>query len=252
MSVDTLVAQKGGVGKTTVALGMIYERHRRGQTVLAIDLDPQANLTSALDLDQPDAHIALTYASPHTFPLQTIIQTTPWCDLAPGHLDLGNFANAQLDMTYLRALLDPIRNHYDTIIIDTPPNLGTLPRHAMVATDRLYIITQPAYFAVKAMNPLLDVIVKCRKWRHVEGVGDLTMGGVIINMVDGSPSTETRARCNELENGFGTSILPFIPKRKAAETMAPRHEPVWISKQSGWRKIDIAFTTLIQTIDNTK
>ena len=203
MSVDTLVAQKGGVGKTTVALGMIYERHRRGQTVLAIDLDPQANLTSALDLDQPDAHIALTYASPHTFPLQTIIQTTPWCDLAPGHLDLGNFANAQLDMTYLRALLDPIRNHYDTIIIDTPPNLGTLPRHAMVATDRLYIITQPAYFAVKAMNPLLDVIV--------------------INMLDGGQSDGRNQRL--LGGAFSTWLSRAGRVRAASSAAKTRSGP---------------------------
>jgi chromosome partitioning protein len=218
--------QKGGVGKTTLAInlssGLI--RANAGQRVLLVDADPQANAT-AVFLGIPFA------AGPRTdvntmyevlveqIPAREAIQSIRLdgngggtLHILPSHLDL---ASAELELVNvfererrLRRALEPIQAAYDYIIIDCPPSLGLLTLNALMAATEVLIPVDPGMFPLIGLNLLHRTIEMVRQSNP-----ELHVLGVVPTLQD--RTALARDTVEQLSQTFGNRLLPAIPRRVA-------------------------------------
>ena len=176
---------KGGVGKTTSTVNIgaglsINNIGNKSKQVLLIDLDPQSNLTQSLGVT-PEATI---YGSLHgEYPL-TPIEITSKLHLIASTLDLSG---AEIELSgeagrefLLRDLIEPLKKHYDYILIDCPPSLGLLTLNALTASDEVYIPLQTQYLALQGLTKLVEIVDKVKKRLNKK----LIVGGVILTQFD--------------------------------------------------------------------
>jgi len=172
---------KGGVGKTTSALNIGAALQRMGKKVLLIDLDPQANLTQSLGLMD---HTPTIYEALRGEAQLDPIEVLPGLDVITSTLDLSG-AEVELSSEpgkdyILKELLEPLRNRYSYILIDSPPSLGLLTMNALAAAQEVYIPLQAHYLALQGMSKLQEIVEKVRK-RLNKG---LRIGGVFVTQYD--------------------------------------------------------------------
>lgn len=155
--------QKGGVGKSTTTLNLAYSLEKLGKKVLAIDLDSQANLTACFGIDRPNeietniAHLMIKSINEEAMPpKEDYIMSIDGVDLIPSSIYLSVVdASLRLEMgseIILANIIDPLREHYDYIIIDTTPSLGTLTINALSAADSVIITVNPQLLAMMGLN----------------------------------------------------------------------------------------------------
>jgi chromosome partitioning protein len=183
-TVYVVANQKGGVAKTTTTVSLAAALTERDQAVLVVDLDPQAALTFALGYD-PDG-LARTVHDVVTgrADLADVILQHPETDLAPANIDLAGAEVALLARTgreyVLRAQLDPLRDSYDTILIDCPPSLGVLTLNGLTAADRVLVPLQCETLSHRAVSQLLETIADVRRLTN----RDLRIAGIVPTMYD--------------------------------------------------------------------
>lgn len=160
-----LASNKGGVGKTTTAVNVASALARRGLEVLLLDLDPQAHVAHALGLahgvhHQPLGQVLLG-------PLREVVEValpTPWArlsvagsDKSLGETEIALAGKIGREMQLSRAL-SVTRSHYDVILIDCPPNLGTLTLNALCAADHLLIPTDMSALALEGVSDIIRCV----------------------------------------------------------------------------------------------
>ena len=172
---------KGGVGKTTSAINIGAGLNKLGKKVLLIDLDPQANLSQSLGLIEPERNIYGALRGEYKLEPLAIVKGL---DVIGSTLDLSG---AEVEMSgeagreyILRELIEPIRNNYDYILIDSPPSLGLLTINSFTASDEIFIPLQAQYLALQGLAKLTEVIEKIKKRLNKE----LSIGGVFITQYD--------------------------------------------------------------------
>ncbi len=169
-----LTNQKGGVGKTTTTSALAAGLGKKGCKVLALDLDPQGNLGFSLGLDIDEGHTIYDVLTDDV-PMKEAIQETEYCDLIPSNILLSEaeiaFQSESRELLLKKALA-PVLDHYDFVVIDTPPALNILTLNGYAAADHLIIPMaseilslvglvqlQETVEAVKAsVNPSLNVL----------------------------------------------------------------------------------------------
>lgn len=158
-----VINQKGGVGKTTTAAALAEGLHVKGFRTLAIDLDPQGNLSSTFKADRTGATIADLLA-PDGEPLAPaqIIQATETGDIIPSHDDLSKAGDVLEDAGTLRAALAPIVGQYDFTILDTPPHLGILTANALTAAHGVIITANADRYSIEGIAALYRTITAAR------------------------------------------------------------------------------------------
>jgi len=180
-----LALQKGGVGKTTTAASLGMELARAGNRVLLVDTDHQGNLTLALGVavgpDDPTIYELLI--NPALAQQLPVVATDYGVDLIPATMRLAG-AETRLSSKYgreqlLRNALRSAREHYDYILIDSPPSLGLLTANALVAADTIVVPLQAHWFALNAMEQLGETIQEIRAISPA-----LHIGGIVLTMVD--------------------------------------------------------------------
>jgi chromosome partitioning protein len=211
-----VLSQKGGTGKTTTVRTLSDVLRRCGLRVLAVDLDPQGNLSDYFDVP-PDAAPTIAEVLTGKAKLRDAIHD----DVVPAALSLAE-AELQLagkmgrELTLKRALRD-VRDDYDVIPIDCPPSLGLLTVNGVVAADHALISAEAQHFALQGVVQVLDMLEVARDLHNEK----LNWLGVVLNIADMRTvhSRETYAALKE-EYGdkvFDTTIRQSIAYAESAE-----------------------------------
>jgi chromosome partitioning protein len=226
-----IVNQKGGVGKTTVTLGLTSAAAARGDMVLVVDCDPQANATWALGVD-PGAVVEGTESvirKPRAGVAAKAIVESAWGSnvhvlpassaLAAREGDLGKKNQA----ARLRTSLNGIAAGYDIVLIDCSPAVGALTINALTAADLALIVVEPAALSVRGITGVSDLIDTV--WADFNPTLDLA--GVIMNRVPPN-STEAAYQEDQLLVLLGKSTLwrPDIPQRTVLSEATGLRSPI--------------------------
>ena len=167
-TIISIANEKGGVAKTTTTLSLCGAFVEAGYRVLAVDLDPQANLT--LSLAENSANIARSIVDifVNNVPFETAILKTNQenLNLLPANNELGlaeRILPSMPDYTnYLKHLLDQKKENYDYVLMDCPPFLGAITTNALNASDLLILPTQAEYYSVYALRNMMTLIRQIR------------------------------------------------------------------------------------------
>ena len=155
----TVSNQKGGTGKSTTAAAIVQGATFKGKKVLAIDLDPQCNLSFILGANPLDVG-AHQLISGELSPIQTI-QTTSLCSIVSGSYKLAESDTLLKGDKRLYAVKEAVkafRDRFDLIVVDTPPTLGTLLINALTASDKVLIPMQADVLSMQGLFQLCDTI----------------------------------------------------------------------------------------------
>jgi chromosome partitioning protein len=200
-STIAVLSQKGGTGKTTAVRTLTDVFRKVGLRTLAVDLDPQGNLSDYLDVD-PDADptIGDVLAGRAKAPAAVHDGIIPASlNLAEAELMLGGKMGREL--TLKKALRD-VSSDYDLVLIDCPPSLGLLTVNALVAADYALLSAEAQYFALQGVEQALEVIELARESLNP----DLQWLGVMLNIAD-MRTRHSREAFDSLREHFGEKLL---------------------------------------------
>jgi len=212
----TIANQKGGVGKTTTAVNLAAGLAMHGARVLVIDLDPQGNASTALDVEHHSGIASVYNVLVDGAPLNSVIRPVagfPHLYCAPASIDL---AGAEIELVPLvaresrlgRALAGFDSSHLDYIFIDCPPSLGLLTVNALVAAPEVLIPIQCEYYALEGLEQLLRTVDLVRSHLNPE----LTVSTILLTMYDGRTRLAAQV-ADEVREHFGGVVLgPVIPR----------------------------------------
>lgn len=218
----TFVNQKGGVGKTTTAVSLAAALGRRGERVLLVDLDPQANATSALGVDARDRD-GIYEALLEEIPTENCIVSAidEKVDIIPSSASL---AGAEVELVPVMArerrlanALLPLRDRYDWIFVDCPPSLGLLTINALTAGDSVVIPVQCEYMALEGLSRLMETLDLVRRNLNPP----LGILGVVLTMYD-SRTRLAQQVVDEVRGHFAQTFETIIP-RAVRLSEAPSH-----------------------------
>ena len=208
-------SQKGGTAKTTTTFNLAYCLRKMGKRVLAVDFDSQANLTTCFGvedtgvLDDTIGHLMMAQIEDMKLPSpKKYIRTKEGVDFIPSSIYLSVVdAKLRLEMgaeRMLSGILEPLREKYDYILIDTCPSLGTLTINALAASDEVIITVNPQLLAMMGMQDFLRTVVKIRK-RINPGLG---IAGILMTMCE-SRTKLCRVLTEEVTESFQEQIRVF-------------------------------------------
>jgi len=231
MHVLSVSSLKGGVGKTTVALGLASASLNKGLRTLVVDLDPQCDATSGLAAatDQGNS-IAEVLTNPKPHIVDRAIVGSRWSSTAkidvlvgsPRSLLLDNPAPSVSDVWKLEEVLAQLEDQYDIVIIDTPPSINALTRTAWVASDRVVLVTEPALYSVIAADRARKAIEEISAKLSPR----LRLLGVVVNRLR-PQSHEHEFRMRELKEMFGEQLLmPYFEERAAVQQSTGAARPI--------------------------
>jgi len=225
---------KGGVGKTTVSLGLASASFSRGLRTLVVDLDPQSDVSTGMDVN-PEGYANVTdvLKDPRERVVRSAIAASGWnqhyeggtIDLligSPSAINLDGPHPTVREIWKLEEALANVEADYDLVIIDSAPSLNALTRTAWAASDRVLVVTEPGLFAVSAADRALRAIEEIRR-----GVSPrLQPLGILINR-SRPQSMEHQFRIRELREMFGPLVLdPQLPERTSLQQAQGAAKPV--------------------------
>ena len=217
--VIAIANQKGGVGKTTTAINLASCIADKNKSVLAIDMDPQGNMTSGFGIDRNELKTTsydLLVNEDITMNDCIIKNVFPWLSVLPSN---RNLAGAEIElltvenMQYiLREKMEEVIEDYDFIIIDCPPALGILTVNAMTAADTVIVPIQCEFYALDGLTQLIYTIGLIQNSLNP----DLEIEGVVFTMYD----ARTNLSLQVVEN---QNIYKTIIPRNVKLAEAPSH-----------------------------
>jgi chromosome partitioning protein len=212
MAADTIavLSLKGGTGKTTTVRTLADVLRRVGLEVLAVDLDPQGNLSDYFDVP-PDA--SPTVADVLSGDAKVKEATHEHLVPASRHLaEVERSLSGKLGREQvLKKALKDARKAYDVILIDCPPSLGLLTINGLVAADWAVVSAEAQYFALQGVNGALELIEQAREYYN----DDLQVLGVLMNIAD-MRTKHSKDAYTQLEEALGEQVFTTVIRSSIA------------------------------------
>ena len=206
--------QKGGVGKTTTAINLSACLAEKGQKVLAIDMDPQGNMTSGLGIDKDEVEKNIYDLMIGQAGVDEVLQKEAIenLDVIPTSIDLSA---AEIELIgvddkefIIRNAVQPIKDDYDYIIIDCPPSLSMLTINAMTTADSVLVPIQCEYYALEGLSQLIHTVELVKE--RLNPV--LEIEGVVFTMYDARTNLSLQVVENVKENLQQNIYKTIIPR----------------------------------------
>jgi chromosome partitioning protein len=222
----TIANQKGGVGKTTTAVNLAASLSQHGLRVLVVDLDPQGNASTALDVEHHAGRESVYNALVEERPLSEIVTEVagmPGLFCVPATIDL---AGAEIELVPMvaresrltRSIEQLDMSNLDYLLIDCPPSLGLLTVNALVAAEEVLIPIQCEYYALEGLEQLLRTVELVRG--HLNG--RLRISTILLTMYDGRTRLATQV-AEDVRSHFGEVVLRTIIPRSVRVSEAPSY-----------------------------
>src|SRR5208282_2667123 len=196
-----VLSQKGGTGKTTAVRTLTDVLRRCGVRTLAIDLDPQGNLSEYFDLPPDVEPTVADVLSGRASAAQAIHEDIIPANLSLAETELMLGAKMGRELT-LRRALEGVAEDYDVILIDCPPSLGLLTVNALVAADKALITAEAQYFALRGVEQAMEVVELARDSLNP----DLELLGIMLNLAD-MRTVHSREALTSLKERFGEHVV---------------------------------------------
>ncbi|PIQ29900.1 MAG: chromosome partitioning protein ParA [Zetaproteobacteria bacterium CG_4_9_14_3_um_filter_49_83] len=215
--------QKGGVGKTTTSINLAASLAALEHRVLLIDIDPQGNSTTGLNIEKADVTAGSYDLLTNNASLQEVIVKTEFDNLfiVPATMDL---AGAEVELVSANNREQVMQNAfhqyegevYDFVLIDCPPALNLLTLNALTASDRVMITLQTEFYAMEGLSQLIDTIRRIRQSLNKE----LSIDGIVLTMVDRRNNLAQQVE-DEVREYFGEQVYEQIIPRNVRLSEAP-------------------------------
>lgn len=221
--VIAIANQKGGVGKTTTAVNLSACIAQKNKSVLLIDIDPQGNATSGLNIEA-DKEKSVYNVLVDSIDIKDTLKKTmiKKLDVCPANI---NLAGAEIELvsmvsreTRLKKAIEDIKGEYDYIFIDCPPSLGLITLNAFTASDSVLVPIQCEYYALEGLGQLMNTIKLVQK--HLND--RLVVEGVILTMFDARTNLSTEV-AQEVEKYFQNKVFQTVIPRNIRLSEAPSH-----------------------------
>lgn len=216
--------QKGGVGKTTTAINLSSCLAALGKKTLAIDLDPQGNMTSGLGLNKDEVEYTAYNLILGEVEIDNVInkEVLENLDVLPTNIDLSA---AEIELIgvedkefIIKNAVDTVRDNYEFIIIDCPPSLSMLTINAMTTADTVLVPIQCEYYALEGLSQLMHTVDLVKDRLNP----DLEMEGIVFTMYDARTNLSLEVVENVKDN-MDTTIYKTIIPRNIRLAEAPSH-----------------------------
>ncbi len=216
--VIAIANQKGGVGKTTTAINLAASLAVAEKRVLAVDLDPQGNLTSGFGLEkEAGLYEALLSGAALPRPAGTALE---FLSVVPSDEDLAGLevelAAGEEREFRVRVALDEVRSRYDFILLDTPPSLGLLAVNALTAADSVLVPIQCEYFALEGLGAFLGTLERIRASLNP----NVLLEGVLLTMADERTNLSQQVSA-DVRSHFGGQVFKTTIPRSIRLAEAP-------------------------------
>ena len=253
MHVLSVSSLKGGVGKTTITLGLASAAQNRRLRTLVVDLDPQCDTSCGLgaigDFETTCADVLKT---PRHSVVHDSIVASSWSKVQPGILDVmvGSPDAMRFDsprpsagqLRKLRRALEGLKDSYDLVLIDTPPSLNALTRTAWTASDGVILLTEPGLFSIvavqRAMAAVDEVVAKANP--------ALELVGIQVNRAK-PQLPEQEFRLAEIDELFGELVLkPAIEERAVLSQAEGAAKPISAWAGEAAAELSEQFASILQ------
>jgi len=265
-----VVNQKGGVGKTTVVLGLASAASARGTEVLVVDLDPQGNATTGLGLFDPGPGVNAVLDEERPGGLATVVEPGGWpSDIGPTPRIAASSPGLSIREPQLAtdplgaqdrlamAMRPPLQAAPDMgspagsgvdaddrlVLIDCPPSLGLLTVNALFAADAALVVTEPGAWAVDGVGRMLQTIERIRM-RRPDGRPDLV--GIAVNRL--GRTRDGRYWDEALREAYPGQCLPPVHLRAAVSEAAAQSMPIHALRRPGATEAAAEFDALLDRL----
>lgn len=240
--------QKGGVGKTSTSISFAAALAIRGYKVLAIDMDPQGNLSTGSGADTSDEAFTILEVLKGGVPVAEAIQHLSAFDIIPADISLAGYEQELISSTFgrdsrLKEGIASLKGLYDFIIVDTAPSLAMLTINALVAADEVLVPATAEFFATTGLEQLSDTVRNVRKYA---GNPDLKFAGILFTLYDERTvnGRTIRGLTKEYAQSIGTDVFDtFIRKAVAMGESQTNRKNIFVYSPKSTVAMDyMAFT----------